>query len=130
MPYADPAQQREYQRQWIAGRRAEWLAGKSCVICGSQEDLQVDHIDPAKKLSHRVWSWSIEKRDAELAKCQVLCRPHHQEKTLRDYSLDGVRHGTAGAWRNAGCRCDTCRAYQARTAREYRARKQLGVAER
>ena len=123
MPYADPERQREYQRDWIAQRRTEWLADKSCGVCGSREDLQVDHIDSSKKVSHRIWSWTPERRDAELAKCQVLCWPHHKEKTHQDGHPDGIRHGTAGAWRTAGCRCDICRAYQARTQREYRQRK-------
>lgn len=128
MPYADLAQQRKYQREWMARRRAEWLAGKSCAICGSTENLEVDHVDPSAKVEHRVWSWTATRREEELAKCQVLCEAHHAEKSLREQLLpDGVRHGTAGSWRRAKCRCTVCRAWQSRTTREYRARKRRGV---
>ena len=63
---------REYKRRWAAARRAEWMAGKSCVQCGSTQSLEVDHIDPTLKVTHSVWSWSIPRRTVELAKCQVL----------------------------------------------------------
>lgn len=123
MPYANPEQQRNYQRDRVARHRAEWLADKSCVVCGSTEDLQIDHIDPSKKVSHRIWSWSAARREAELAKCQVLCWPHHKEKTFRDHHPDGVRHGTAGAFKNAGCRCEICRAYKAQAWQAYKMRR-------
>lgn len=81
MPYKDPARQREYMRQWTERRRAEWFAGKSCAECGSTEDLELDHVDPARKVSHRVWSWAKERREAELAKCRALCGICHAKKT-------------------------------------------------
>lgn len=81
VPYKDPEQQRRYQRERAAATRASWFADKTCVRCGSADDLQLDHIDPALKVSHNVWSWSRMRRELELAKCQVLCRPHHDEKS-------------------------------------------------
>ena len=81
MPYADPEQQREYQRKWVARRRAEWFEGRSCVDCGSVEELQLDHVDAKQKMSHRIWSWSAALREAELAKCVVRCRFCHKIKT-------------------------------------------------
>jgi hypothetical protein len=50
-------------------------------VCGSRDHLEIDHRDPGEKLSHRIWSWSPARRDAELAKCQVLCRKHHHAKS-------------------------------------------------
>src|SRR2546429_2497809 len=83
MPYKSADQQSQYQREWIAQRRLEWLAANGpCVKCGSWNDLEVDHVDPAKKVSHRVWSWAEPRRLAELAKCQVLCHDCHGEKTF------------------------------------------------
>jgi|ERR1019366_1002963 5-methylcytosine-specific restriction endonuclease McrA len=79
-----PAAQREYQRAWMADRRRAWLDGKVCAACGSPDDLEVDHVDPETKVAHAVWSWSSERREAELAKCQVLCEACHQVKTTRE----------------------------------------------
>lgn len=96
---------REYMRQWIAKRRADWIAlNGPCAECGSSDSLQVDHVDPATKLSHRVWSWAAERREGELAKCQVLCEPCHVAKTREE----NVVHGTASRW-DAGCECALCR---------------------
>lgn len=86
MAYSDPERQREYQRLWMAERRAEYLADKRCVKCGSTEELEIDHIDSTKKVDHRIWSWSKERREVELKKCQVLCARHHLEKTCAELS--------------------------------------------
>lgn len=83
MPYADPAQQREYQRLWRQRRRAAYFADKACVVCGSTDNLELDHLDPTQKVSHKIWSWSEQRRLVELVKCQVLCRPCHAEKSNR-----------------------------------------------
>lgn len=91
MPYADPERQREYMREWYARRRAEWFEGKVCVDCGSTDRLELDHVDPATKVSHRIWSWSKARREAELAKCVVRCHDHHRAKTLA--SDDCRQHG-------------------------------------
>lgn len=82
MPYANRETQRAYQREWWNRRRAEWVADNGpCVRCGSEDGLQVDHVDPRKKVSHKVWSWSQCRRETELAKCQVLCDACHHRKT-------------------------------------------------
>ncbi|MEO0322971.1 MAG: hypothetical protein AAF447_08435 [Myxococcota bacterium] len=65
----------------MAKRRAAFFAGKACVTCGATERLELDHIDPAQKVHHCVWSWSEKRRAAEVAKCQVLCRRCHKRKT-------------------------------------------------
>ena len=102
------ADMREYKRRWAAARRAEWMAGKSCVQCGSTQSLEVDHIDPSQKVSHRVWTWAIPRRDAELAKCQILCTEHHKAKTLADRPTP--EHGTITRYGSIyKCRCDLCR---------------------
>lgn len=76
--------QREYQKLWVARRRADWFKNKSCALCGSQENLELDHIDPSTKVHHAVWSWSEQRRSAELAKCRHLCAVCHMEKTKND----------------------------------------------
>jgi hypothetical protein len=81
MPYKDPERQRAYQAQWVRARRAEYLADKRCAVCGTTERLEIHHRDPKQKITHRVWSWSDERRAAELAKSVVLCHDHHLEQT-------------------------------------------------
>jgi hypothetical protein len=85
---------REYQRIWIAARRAAFFAGKVCAKCGNSENLELDHIDPAVKVSAAIWSWSDERRAIELAKCQVLCHDCHLKKTKGE-ALKGERVGTS-----------------------------------
>jgi hypothetical protein len=85
------------------------MADKSCVVCGTKQSLEVDHIDPEQKVAHRIWSWAIPRRNEELAKCQVLCTAHHLEKTLAQRPIP--EHGTLSRYKSKvhGCRCDPCR---------------------
>jgi hypothetical protein len=98
--------QREYQRRWYNARRAQWIVDKSCVRCGSQDRLEVDHIDRASKVTNRVWSWSRERREDELAKCQVLCHDCHVVKTADD-AMRARGHNRKRYYRDK-CRCDVC----------------------
>lgn len=124
MPYADAAIRGEYQRQWVAARRADWFAGKTCAWCGSADDLQLDHVDAATKVSHRIWSWARERREAELAKCRPLCRPCHQKKTdaqgENPSKLIALRHGSRSMYQKHKCRCDECRAWNSARRRSER----------
>lgn len=81
MPYKNLEAKQEYQRQWIAKRRAEFFEGKVCVTCGSKDRLELDHIDRTTKVASSIWSWSQERRNEEIAKCQVLCHGCHLDKT-------------------------------------------------
>jgi hypothetical protein len=88
MPYKDKNKQSAYQLERQHRIRAAWfrIHGK-CVRCGSKENLELDHIDPSKKITHRVWSWAPERRKAELVKCQSLCKICHKKKTSQDKKL-------------------------------------------
>ena len=108
MAYKYIEQKRELQRLKKAKRRSEWFEGKRCFKCGSSDNLELDHIDPVIKVSHRIWSWSEEKRENELSKCQCLCKECHNEKTQLFRALS-VRHGTTTAYNHYGCRCMSCR---------------------
>lgn len=81
MPYKDKDKQREYQRKWMKSRRRAFFDGKSCLICGSFDELELHHRDPSQKIHHAIWSWSQTRRDVELAKCDVLCRTCHDTTT-------------------------------------------------
>lgn len=107
-PMPTREKQRAYQRSWLRKRREAWLrVNGPCVKCGSDHEMEVDHIDPAGKVSHAVWSWSAERRRAELAKCQVLCAECHKAKTAAQRPR--AEHGTRSRY-VAGCRCCECRA--------------------
>lgn len=115
---------RQYQREWMARRRNEWLETNGpCKACGSSENLEVDHIDPALKSRHPrdIWSRRKEVREEELAKCQVLCHDCHLLKTSAD-RLSKIQHGTDTMRRKFGCKCEECKEYVRRVKRESRAR--------
>lgn len=122
MPFKNKQARLEYQRIWIADRRKAFFAGKCCAKCGSTYRLELDHTDPAQKVSHRIWSWSAKRRNEELAKCQVLCCDCHLEKTVSESQT--ARCGDASMYRR-GCRCDRCKFSQRLRMREYRASKRL-----
>lgn len=118
MPMPTREAQRQYQREWIAARRAAFFADKICVDCGSKEQLELDHRDPAQKEHHAIWSWSQKRRDVETAKCDVRCATCHRER----HAKERRRHNIGGYER--GCRCESCKAAKAAaTARETRHQK-------
>jgi hypothetical protein len=93
--------------------------GSKCVQCGSEYDLQIDHMDHTRKnytvMSH--WGWSWKKLLEELKLCQLLCSNCHLEKTISEGSLtkgwttqpQGPKHGTAHTYIKYKCRCDLCK---------------------
>ncbi len=72
---------RKYQKRWISNRRKSFFKGKKCNWCGAAENLELDHIDSSKKVTHRIWSWCEERRSHEISKCQILCKSCHTLKT-------------------------------------------------
>jgi hypothetical protein len=119
MAYKDKEKQREFQRESLKKKRVAWLMQNGpCLHCGSWEDLEVDHKNPAEKVNHRIWSWSEPRRLAELAKCQVLCTSCHKAKTAQELSRE-ITHGTGNGYKK-GCRCDACREAVAKEIREWR----------
>lgn len=96
---------REKNNAWVRARRDKWLAENGpCKHCGSNERLEVDHIDPKTKVHHSVWTWGDERRTKELAKCQVLCFLCHRLKTNAERGWK--MHGEL-MWQK-GCRCEEC----------------------
>lgn len=106
MSYKDLDKQREYQRKWTARRRADFLQGKKCP-CGSVEKLELHHREPRHKTDHRIWSWTLERRTAEIAKCDVLCRKCHENAT-RIQLERSLQHATEWGYRHHRCRCELC----------------------
>jgi hypothetical protein len=118
MPYKDKAAQADYQTRWLAERRDSFFADKVCVACGSRDELELHHKDPTKKVSHRIWSWSKERRQRELKKCEVRCRVCHQEKTREDGRAH-FEHGTRTMYQKGPCRCTPCRNANTEYMREW-----------
>lgn len=103
-------------------RRMAWLSENGpCQNCGSWEDLEVDHINGSEKVSHRIWSWSQERRETELAKCQALCAICHQEKSAEECRQRTQNEHGGGVVGIRRCKCDLCKARRAAYMRTRRA---------
>lgn len=85
VPFKDINSKREFQRKWLLERRHEYFKDKSCAKCGSKENLELHHLDPKEKVSHRIWSWALNRRQTELDKCCALCRICHKLETKQQY---------------------------------------------
>lgn len=89
-----PHKNREYHNRYVQEiyqrNRAEWFEGKTCILCGATENLELDHLDPTTKIGHRIWNWNPERRATELAKCRPLCKSCHADKSRKE-----VRFGSS-----------------------------------
>lgn len=127
MPHADPDVHRQYASDYQRKRYAERLAmarerlGGECAWCGTTEDLQFDHVDPATKVCNvsEATNWSLERFLSEVDKCQLLCDPCHHEKSQANGEQMTVEHGY-GAKGKYNCKCDLCRARCNEYMREYK----------
>lgn len=122
---AAKARRRAYLREYQRRARREWrirmlaLLGGKCVVCGTTEDLEFHHVDPASKefnLSH-IWSHRLERQMAELAKCELRCGKHHAVAHRRP----DLPHGTWGKYKR-GCRCEPCSELKRESGRIFMAR--------
>ena len=104
----------------------DYLGGK-CVVCGTTESLEIDHIDPSTKsfvLNGNNLNWAWETLLPEIHKCQLLCRSHHIEKSAKEASertpwnkgktQDGKirpenEHGNWYTYDVLKCRCQECK---------------------
>jgi hypothetical protein len=119
MPYKNADIKRKHAREWIAHRRAKHMTPLGpCSRCGSTEKLLLHHLDPAKKISHRIWSWSEERILEEVAKCVVLCSKCHASLHL----ARPVTHGTHTGYSYYGCRCNLCKKAHANYCYSHRGR--------
>ncbi|MCV7174796.1 hypothetical protein [Mycolicibacterium sphagni] len=123
-----------YMRQYMLAlyheRRVESfeMLGGHCVVCGSTEGLEVDHIDRTTKTIElgKLWSCARKRYLAELELCQLLCEPHHREKSAREMS---VEHGE-GLTGKRNCRCDLCRPLKNAYARRKKAERRGALVKR
>lgn len=100
-----------FRNEELQRRRREWIEsqGGRCVKCGSTRQLEVDHKDRSTKSMDptNIWGLSKEKRELELAKCQVLCWECHYKKTFEEMGYK--EHGSDHSYTRKGCRCAECR---------------------
>lgn len=109
-------ERRDYQNQYRAKKRAYLLEmlGNVCVICGSDETIEFDHIDRSTKFFTIASGFDkpLKILIEEASKCQLLCKEHHTEKTAKELTgrapanKGKVTHGST--MYNRGCRCDIC----------------------
>jgi len=120
MPYADKTKRNAYAREWVAKRRCEFFKDKFCVVCGSIENLTLDHKDPVTKVDHRIWSWAEARQVEELKKCQVLCYRCHRHKTNLGM-IKPLVHGTRHGYDMRNCRCPACKEVNRKHTANWRA---------
>lgn len=115
---------RLYMQERRSRIKAEMLnmLGGECVICGSTDSLDFDHVDPSTKV-FQISGRGLDKPRGtllvEVKKCQLLCKPHHIEKTRAWYAAQPTQsrkgkpeyaeHGTVSGYGYYGCRCEACR---------------------
>lgn len=94
------------KRYHVKRNQAIQALGGKCIRCGSEENLEFDHIEPhLKRFTIGVgWSRSEETLQEELRKCQLLCRDCHRDRTKQQQS---VPHG-GGVSGRRNCRCELC----------------------
>lgn len=131
MPYKDIEKQKQFQRTWVATRKYEFYKDKFCSWCGDNDYLELHHTDPSQKESHNIWSWGEEKRNAEIAKCEILCESCHDDYHREIDTINGNAcvHGTKSMYRNQGCRCEECKKWNRDRSRRYRAKKRAAIAQ-
>ncbi len=111
-------------------RRRLWLLENGpCKQCGTWDDLQADHVDPATKTVEvdDWWARGGQTLESELAKCQVLCKGCHRRKSIlesQERNGGAARHGTYSKYIK-GCRCAAC--CEANTTYHYNRRRRLGI---
>lgn len=96
---------KKYMRDRYARRREdalEYLGGR-CLDCGSEENLQFDHIDPSSKefnIGKILAGANEDKLYRELNKCQLLCEDCHKAKSKRENANGNIaRKMTCGCGR-------------------------------
>ena len=105
---SEPGAMKKYKREWVAKRRYDFFVDKICSSCGTKENLEIHHLDPSIKEDNHIWSWSKERRDAELAKCVILCKTCHVN--VHSAIFASLRsHGTELMYNHWHCRCVECK---------------------
>jgi hypothetical protein len=97
------------QREWVASRRRDYIIrrGGCCENCESTLNLEFHHRNPEEKITHKIFSRTAVFIEAELAKCELLCRSCHRKSSVHKHKPMRHIHGTTTEYRR-GCRCTDC----------------------
>ncbi len=100
------------------------LGGK-CVKCGSDSQLEFDHIDPTTKLFTIAKGMTKNKKcvEAEVEKCQLLCIDCHIKKSMLEKGLEDAKHGSHTMYSRYKCRCNICKDSWNKRIRENRKKR-------
>lgn len=81
------------RRVELRARMLEFMAGKSCIVCGESDPvvLQFNHIDPKQKranvatmLTSGGYKWDTIM--SEINKCNIMCANCHMRHTAKQFS--------------------------------------------
>lgn len=119
------ANNKEYQNSYMKERyrlrREEAIKrlGGKCSKCSSRDELEFHHINPEEKsfTIAKGSSFSEERWQDEISKCVLLCRTCH----LASHKANNPHGSVKRYWR--GCRCEQCKAANAKHGREYKQRR-------
>ena len=113
----------KYMLKRYRERRAHAIdaLGGKCARCGSQDQLELDHVDRSTKRGDlgKLFTQGEARYLNELAKCQLLCSACHIEKTRSEIS---VEHG-GGLSGKRNCKCAPCRIKKNEYMREWKRTK-------
>ncbi len=116
MPQSNKQEYNKYMREYMLRRyharrlKAIKQLGGVCIDCGTETNLEFDHIiNEDKKLIGKMFTSASEaKLQLELAKCVLRCKACHRLKTIleRGHFPATDTHGTLSSYRY--CKCALC----------------------
>lgn len=117
----------EYHRAYNLARyhriRNEYIEAKGgkCIDCGIEDGLEFDHVDPSTKTLNigKLLNVSKAKRDAEIEKCVLRCKPCHQRKSIENGDIPSLDHG-GGLTGKRNCYCKLCAPLKAEYMRNWK----------
>lgn len=120
---------RVYMRRYIKAHYRKAMdeiinfLGGQCVRCGSEKNLQLDHIDRKTKkfnISTGVRRYSRAVVWKEVKKCQLLCKSCHRKKGVEAGDILETKHGSITMYSRYKCRCELCRKATSDYLKNYR----------
>ena len=130
--------------QWRRNKRydrLEQFKNKPCNVCGKVfpfEAMDFNHLDTTTKFTEvgALAEGPLDRLEAEIAKCELLCSNCHRVKTKNNKQLTGkprrifktapghIKHGSTASYGRHKCRCNLCfAAFSAAHAKHRGARK-------